>query len=77
MKGELKSSHPKQCEGCAYYHSVGRSKNHTLTKYNNWCCNLGRPCKGALGECKLKGLYKTPDQSWNDFIKNIKEGKFK
>ena len=52
-----KASHPKHCKGCVYYHSTGRSANHSLAKYNNWCCHLGKPCKDAIGECKLKNLY--------------------
>ena len=50
---ESKASQQKHCKGCVY--STRGSKKYS--KYNNWCCHLGKPCKDAIGECKLKNLY--------------------
>jgi hypothetical protein len=56
LKKSLKSQ-PVECKKCVYYHNAGHPKGSPYQKYNKWCIKCGKPCKEAIGHCKLKGLF--------------------
>ena len=52
---------PKQCKGCRHFSRAGHKQGTAMhnTKYDAWCCRFSRAAKKALGECKMKGGYKS------------------
>jgi hypothetical protein len=44
----------KKCKNCYWYHSSCLRGNH-----KDWCCRIGKVCAICVGECKLKGFFRS------------------
>lgn len=53
-----KMKQPEHCKNCLSWHRAGHLDGTRLcgSKYDNWCCKLGKPAYSAVGECRLKHL---------------------